>query len=89
MSNQRFFSRVPELIEITDNSQLREMISTKWKTTMERLELKSSVKNNSIKIDEIQRHKGKLIVHWSTKADESKMEPSLGVIYKKNKTIHL
>ena len=45
---------------------------------MERLELKSSVKNSSIKIDEIQRHKGKLIVHWSTKADESKMEPSLG-----------
>ena len=52
-------------------SQIREMISIKWKTTMERLELKSNAKNNLVKIDEIQRHKGKLIVHWtSTKLDE-------------------
>ena len=45
---------------------------------MERLELKSNVKNNLIKIDEIQRHKGKLIVHWSTLAPEQQQLQPMG-----------
>ena len=54
------------------------MVAAKWKTTMERLELKIHVKNSLIKIDEIQRHKGKLIVNWSTKMEETKPGFELG-----------
>ena len=54
------------------------MVVAKWKTTMERLELKIHVKNSLIKIDEIQRHKGKLIVSWSTKMEETKPGFELG-----------
>ena len=54
------------------------MVVAKWKTTMERLELNIHVKNSLIKIDEIQRHKGKLIVNWSTKMEETKPGFDLG-----------